>query len=487
MSLLSSLSVAKNSLVSTSAQTQMHSNNILGAGDPNFNRRLGLIDGNLITGQSLTIVRATNEAVHAQYLNANAAASSAFQTDELVNLLRPILNDPDDEAVISSQINALKNELISLSASPRNPLNASIVFDRAQSIVGDLNQSAERVRDLERQVVARTKGAADKINTELHDLARVESMIAKAMPGQNEAAGYYDSRDRILENLSNLIGIRTNIGVDGALSVYTDSNVVLFDKVPRLASVSIASLSGIQIPVVSIDGVDVTSSNSRMAVMSGEISALTKFQAEILIPVATQVDEIARGLIEAFADYDRTGDPANPRIPGLFVSAIPLTLPMGSHVPGLAAALRVNPNVGPLAGGAILFRDGMLGNPANSGYNHNDFGQAGFSARIEELTQAIDIPQAFDVLSQLAGNQSLLSFSNSSIGWLNEVAMHANQEKTEKLTMSGHIAAALNADTGVNLDEEMEKMLEIEHAYHATAKLISRIDQMIQSLLQAIN
>lgn len=487
MSLLSSLGIAKNSLAVASAQTHMHSSNILGASDTNFNRRFGVVDGNLINGQSLTIVRATNEAVQAQFLNSNSAAASAVQTDELVNLLRPILNDPNDEAAISSQINALKNELIALSASPIDPLSASIVFDRAHSIARDLNQGAERASELENLVLSKTKRAVDSINNELNELARVESMIAKAVPGQNEAAAYYDSRDEILKNLSALIGIRTNIGVDGSLSVYTDSNVVLYDKLPRLASISIETSSGVRIPVVSIDGLDVTSSNSRMPIMSGEISALTKFQAEILVPAATQLDEIAKGLIEAFADYDQTGNPANPYIPGLFVSAAPVTFPLGSHIPGLAAALRVNSNVEPLAGGAILFRDGMLGNPANPSYNNNTFGQAGYSARIEELIQAIELPQTFDVSSQLAEDQSLLSFSNSSVSWLNEVAKQADRNKTEKLVMRGHVAAALNADTGVNLDEEMEKMLEIEHSYQATAKLISRIDQMLQSLLQAVN
>ena len=45
---------------------------------------------------------------------------------------------------------------------------------------------------------------------------------------------------------------------------------------------------------------------------------------------------------------------------------------------------------------------------------------------------------------------------------------------------------ALTSATGVNMDDELSRMLDIEHSYQASAKLISAIDQMFTVLFQAI-
>jgi len=45
----------------------------------------------------------------------------------------------------------------------------------------------------------------------------------------------------------------------------------------------------------------------------------------------------------------------------------------------------------------------------------------------------------------------------------------------------------LRAATGVSLDDETSKMLEIERSYQSTAKLISAIDGMFLALLEAVN
>jgi flagellar hook-associated protein 1 FlgK len=44
---------------------------------------------------------------------------------------------------------------------------------------------------------------------------------------------------------------------------------------------------------------------------------------------------------------------------------------------------------------------------------------------------------------------------------------------------------ALSNATGVNLDEEMTLLLELERSYQASTRLITTIDNMLGSLLQA--
>jgi flagellar hook-associated protein 1 FlgK len=48
-------------------------------------------------------------------------------------------------------------------------------------------------------------------------------------------------------------------------------------------------------------------------------------------------------------------------------------------------------------------------------------------------------------------------------------------------------AIALSNATGVNLDDEMSRLLDLEHAYQASAKLIATIDNLYQMLFQAVS
>ncbi|MCI0466665.1 MAG: flagellar hook-associated protein FlgK, partial [Beijerinckiaceae bacterium] len=58
----------------------------------------------------------------------------------------------------------------------------------------------------------------------------------------------------------------------------------------------------------------------------------------------------------------------------------------------------------------------------------------------------------------------------------------ASQQTYQSALLSTAKTALSNA-TGVNLDDEMAKMLDLERSYSATAKLLAAIDAMFASLL----
>ena len=47
-------------------------------------------------------------------------------------------------------------------------------------------------------------------------------------------------------------------------------------------------------------------------------------------------------------------------------------------------------------------------------------------------------------------------------------------------------AEALSNDTGVNVDMEMSLLLDLEHSYEASARLIKAVDDMLASLFAAV-
>ena len=77
-------------------------------------------------------------------------------------------------------------------------------------------------------------------------------------------------------------------------------------------------------------------------------------------------------------------------------------------------------------------------------------------------------------------------FSSSSIAWLEAQRQATSNNVTYQTTILSNASTALSNATGVSIDDEMAKMLELEKAYAASSKLISAIDGMLNDLLNAI-
>jgi flagellar hook-associated protein 1 len=52
--------------------------------------------------------------------------------------------------------------------------------------------------------------------------------------------------------------------------------------------------------------------------------------------------------------------------------------------------------------------------------------------------------------------------------------------------MQSRAAEAHSNTTGVSLDEELSLLLDVEQSYKASAKLVSAVDEMLQSLLAMV-
>jgi flagellar hook-associated protein 1 FlgK len=55
-----------------------------------------------------------------------------------------------------------------------------------------------------------------------------------------------------------------------------------------------------------------------------------------------------------------------------------------------------------------------------------------------------------------------------------------------KEALSVRLSEALSNETGVNVDTEMALLLDLEHSYEATARIIKAVDDMLASLLAAV-
>ena len=107
-----------------------------------------------------------------------------------------------------------------------------------------------------------------------------------------------------------------------------------------------------------------------MPIASGSIAGLTQLRDTTTVSYQNQLNQIASGLITAFADTDQTGGTAA-TTPGLFTYAGSPAMPTLGQT-GLAANISVSANADPAKGGSLSrIRDGNVGDPTNAAYNAN--------------------------------------------------------------------------------------------------------------------
>ncbi len=61
--------------------------------------------------------------------------------------------------------------------------------------------------------------------------------------------------------------------------------------------------------------------------------------------------------------------------------------------------------------------------------------------------------------------------------------LRQEEVKNALMTRTGE---ALSNATGVNIDEEMAKLLELEHSYSGSGPLITAVDEMLTVLMSAV-
>jgi hypothetical protein len=260
--------------------------------------------------------------------------------------------------------------------------------------------------------------------------------------GANVASAQ-DKRDSIVAQLAQQIGVATTTAPNGSMSIYTDSGVTLFQDTPRTVSFTASPtlVDGMSGSPVTVDGVPITGANSPMPIQSGALAGYAALRDTIAPQYESQLDQIAGGLINAFADSDQSNPPTLPSLPGLFTTAGATSLPSMSSATGLAAAIVVNPNVDPSQGGnATLLRDGGISNPGNPAYTYNTTGSASYTGRLQQLAGAIDATQSFDPSAGLGASAGLADYANASVSWLqgqNQQASNASAYQNALVANSG--------------------------------------------------
>ncbi|PTM97713.1 flagellar hook-associated protein FlgK [Mycoplana dimorpha] len=475
MSLSTAMKIAQSSFSNTAIQTAVASKNIANASNPAYSRRAAVLASADNGATVVQTFRAQNEALQKQ--NLLSISKSAAQDTTLAGLerIKTMLGGNDYELSTSKYLATLRDNLQALADKPSERSLAETVIASAVDVANSLNTSTEAIQKLRAEADADIATSVAELNRLLAEFKTYNDQVKAGTAAGRDVNDALDERDRLLTQISEIIGVSTLVRTNNDVALYTSDGTVLFETYPRAVTFAPTATFTATVPgnQVFIEGVAVPAGSGGNTSARGTLSALLQLRDDIAPTFQTQLDEMARTLISMFQDNGQ---------PGLFTwmdGPTQSTVVPGALTDGLAGAILVNPALITAKGGNPLrLRDGV-------NLNQNTNNDASFSTLLQGYAAAFQTNRTFDVASAIDTNANILDFATASIGWVEQLRSAAVTARDDKAALLSRTQDALKNVTAVSLDEELSLLLDLEQSYKASAKLVAAVDEMITALLQA--
>ncbi|HLQ17873.1 MAG TPA: flagellar basal body rod C-terminal domain-containing protein, partial [Tabrizicola sp.] len=286
-----------------------------------------------------------------------------------------------------------------------------------------------------------------------------------------------DQRQQLVDQISAIVPVREvprdldqiALFTTGGASLLEGSAAVFgFTPVHTVTpdmSQALGGLSGI-----TINGRPFDTAGSASPILGGTLGALFAVRDELAVGAQGKLDAAARDLVERFSGLDPT---LAPGATGIFTDGGGAFDPLNEI--GLAGRLQLNPAADPSQGGALFrLRDG-LGAATE--------GPPGNGSLLSTLHAALTGIRPLASTGFTAGNRS---FAGLTSDILSEASAHRLSAESEKSFTAARLTALtdLEAQNGIDTDQEMQELLVIEKNYAANAKVIQAAADMIDILIR---
>lgn len=480
MSLSSALNNAGSGLAASARAIQVASGNIANAMTPGHAPRALALSAAVLGGQGSGVrvdgvVRLSDPVLQGLLRTAGAAAAQSEARSRFWAAVESAVGAPDTPGGLAEALGGLTSALIAAGDRPDLDSRLDAVVRAAGTLVARIGQAES---DLQAQRLA-ADGAIGRdvaaLNDGLARLHRLNGEIVQLQAAGRPSLDQQDQREALLAELSEIVPIRPLLRPDGRMMVYAESGAVLLDLAPaRLDFTNVPgieagmTLAGGQLSGLAMNGVQVATGPGG-PLSGGRLAASFALRDDEGPAVQAALDALAASLIARHQD-PATDPGAAPGQPGLFTDA---GAAMGANPPpGLAGRLELSAAVDPARGGALWrLRDG-LGAALP--------GPVGDNAQIGRWIGALDravAPAPGVAARTLAGELA------DTLSGLGQTRFQAEDRHLYARTVEDALRQQ-QLDAGVDIDAEMRRLIEIETAYAANARVIQIADQMLRRLME---
>ena len=375
----------------------------------------------------------------------------------------------EDAGSISSSLAAFDSALVLAASDPSSTLRLEAVVDAANDLTAVFNAKETELQDIRRQADSTIASQVEHLNAKLEEVANLNHSISVAKHGDVEVSGLRDQRQKALDEIAELVPIRTVARDRGELTVYTEGGAILvgdkaavvgFDETPTIAA-HMTQANGM-LGGLTLNGRNVSLTDSG-PFAGGAIAAQFLLRDETVPEYQQSLDAAAQELALRFESGGPDGTIAA-GAPGLFTDMGNVTAPPST---GLAGRLQLNSAV--TAEDAWRIRDGIYA-PAN--------GEVGDPTVLNSMLSS---------LNGTSGPQSVSGSLSDMVLDLENRAVSARVrfETQQSAATDRNISLReIELSEGVDTDQELQNLMLVERAYAANAQVLQTLDDLITRLLE---
>jgi flagellar hook-associated protein 1 len=326
MGLSSALATAMSGLRANQAALSIVSSNIANASTPGYiSQSVNQIEVPSGTDGASVQVTGVNRQldlyVQNQLRTETSGGSYADQTSNILSQLQDVYGTPGGGGTLETAFSNFTTALQALSTSSGSQSAQTSALSAAQSLAQQLNTTTQGIQSLRSNVQQDIGNSVTEANTDMTQIAAINTQLQGLAPTDPAAATLMDQRDTAITQLSQLMDIRAVTDGSNQTSVFTNSGVQLvgagqasqmtFTSPGALTANSLynsnpakSGVGSLTIQLPNGASYDMVANN---AISSGQIAADLKLRDQTLVQAQTQVDQMAATLSSSLSDQTTDG------------------------------------------------------------------------------------------------------------------------------------------------------------------------------------
>ena len=326
MGLSSALATAMSGLRANQAALSITSSNIANAQTPGYVTQSpdqvevatnGFGSSVQVTG----VNRELDVFVQNQLRTETSGAGYADQTANILGQLQSVYGTPGGTGTLETAFNNFTSAIQALSTTSGGQTTQVTALSAAQALAQQLNSTTQGIQALRSNVEQDIGTSVTTANTDLAQIASINTQLQSLSPTDPAAATLEDQRDTAINQLAQLVDIKVTTDGSNQANVFTSSGVQLvgaglaskfnFTSPGTLTATSLynadPSKSGVGSLTITLPNganMDVVSNN---VIRSGQIAADLTLRDQTLVQAQSQVDQMAATLASSLSDQTTAG------------------------------------------------------------------------------------------------------------------------------------------------------------------------------------
>jgi flagellar hook-associated protein 1 len=326
MGLSSALASAMSGLTANQAALSITSANIANANTPGYiaesANQIEVPSGG--PGSSALFAGVTRELdtfIQGQLRTETGGAGFANQNANILGQLQSVYGTPGGTGTLETAFNNFTSAVQAISTSSTGISAQTTALSAAQALAQQLNSTSQGIQTLRSNVEQDIGTSVSQANTDLNQIAAINTKLQGISPTDPSAAALADQRDNAINDLSNLMDVKVTTDNANQTSIFTTTGVQLvgaglasqfkFTSAGTLTANSLynsdptkSGVGSLSITLPNGSSLDVVANK---VISSGQIAADLQLRDQTLVQAQTQVDQLAATLSSSLSDLTTPG------------------------------------------------------------------------------------------------------------------------------------------------------------------------------------